>query len=98
MIIINSPLLADAAENNEKYSTLLLSFFSLMKSKSFDNAYRLTSIFPGAEEITTSGEWIIPLVPEKLYIRARIDFDHSVVILKSIFTTSPKEIISNDLK
>jgi len=90
MILVNTPCLYQAAEEYTKYSTVLLSFYSLMKSVKLDNGFQLTSIFPEAVEQDKSGQWIIPLVEGKLYVTARIDFRHALICINCVSTTRSK--------
>ena len=87
MTLVNAPRLFEAAEQYPKYSTLLVSFYSLMKAVKLDNAFQLTSIFPDAIEQGQPGHWLIPLAVGKLFVTARIDFRYALISINSVSTT-----------
>ncbi|WP_303745436.1 hypothetical protein [Enterobacter hormaechei] len=87
MNLVNAPRLFKAAEEYSKYSTLLVSFYSLMKEVKLDNAFQLTSIFPDAIEQGQPGKWLIPLAVGKLYVTAGIDFRYALISITSVSTT-----------
>ncbi|ENU4835435.1 hypothetical protein ACFH4J_003419 [Escherichia coli] len=87
MILVNTPILLDAAKKYTNYSDVLVSFYTLIKAIKLDNAFQLTAFFPEAVEQEKSGSWLLPLVAGKLYVTARIDFRHQLISIKSVSTT-----------